>query len=180
MKEAETRIAAKDFDGAVQSLKKALALKPDLLEAQRIIIGAYLAKDSVSEAVAVARDVQRQRPSEPIGYILEGDIQVSRKEWDAAASAFRKGLARTPSTDLAARTVAALRAGGKVADADKVVATWLKDHPNDRDFRSFVAESAMMRRDFATAAQQYKLLHDLKPDDAIARLPGDAGEFPRH
>lgn len=168
MKEAETQIANKEYDAAVQNLKKALALKPDLLDAQRALVSVYLAKNAVEAALGVARDVQKQRPAESIGYLIEGDIYASRKQWTEAANVFRKGVARVGSTDLAARTVAAMRAGGKVADGDQFASAWMRDHPKDRDFRSYLAESAIMKGDFATAAREYKLVVELKPDDALA------------
>jgi putative PEP-CTERM system TPR-repeat lipoprotein len=180
MKEAETQLANKDYDGALQSLKKALAIKPDFVDAQRGLVIVYLAKDRVDDALAVARDVQNQRPTESTGYILEGDAYASRKQWTEAVNAYRKGLARgAVNTDLAARTVAAMRAGGRTADGDKFAAAWIHDHPKDRDFRSYLAESAIVKGDFATAAQQYKLILELKPDDALTlnNLAWSAGQL---
>ncbi|MEO8304454.1 MAG: XrtA/PEP-CTERM system TPR-repeat protein PrsT [Betaproteobacteria bacterium] len=167
LKEAEAQIASKDYDAALQNLKKAIALKPDSLEAQRAIIGIYLAKGGVAEALTVARTVQKQRQKEPIGYVMEGDIHALQKAWKEAADAYRKGLANVAATELAAKNVAALRAAGNTAEADKFASTWIKSHPTDREFRSFLAESALVKGDFAAAAQQYKAMLEDRPDDAV-------------
>ena len=146
VREAETQLAARDYDAAVATFKRALALKPDLLEAQRGLILAYLASRRTNDALAVARDVQRQRPKEPFGFVYEGDIYVSQKAWKEAAAAFRKGLAAAGTTDLAARTHSALRSAGNDAEAQQLAANWLKSHPKDRDFRAYLAESALAKR----------------------------------
>ena len=64
------------------------------------------------EALAVAREVQKQRPKESVGYILEGDIHASKKAWSDAVAAYRNGLKQAGTTDLAIRLDAALRASG--------------------------------------------------------------------
>src|SRR4029079_16782132 len=84
MKEAEAQFASRNYDAAVQSLKKALAITPDLLEAQRALIAVYMAQDKVDDALAVVRTVQKQRPAEPVGYVFEGDIYAYKKQWNEA------------------------------------------------------------------------------------------------
>ncbi|MEP6655978.1 MAG: XrtA/PEP-CTERM system TPR-repeat protein PrsT, partial [Betaproteobacteria bacterium] len=65
---AELQAQQKDLDGAVQSLRKALAIKPDLVMAQRGLINLDLGNDRLREALAIARDVQKQRPTESTGF----------------------------------------------------------------------------------------------------------------
>ena len=168
LREAQTQMAEKDYNAAVATLKKALELQPNLLEAQRGLIVAYLGAKRPNDALAVAREVQRQRPKEATGFGYEGDIHASEKAWKEAAAAFKKALATAPSTDLAARTYSALKAGGNDAEAQQLAANWLKSHPKDRDFRAYLAEFALIRGDTATAMAQYKAILDQNPNDAIA------------
>ncbi|MDB5851430.1 MAG: hypothetical protein JWP29_5182, partial [Rhodoferax sp.] len=74
---AEAYLADKNKDNAVQSLNKALTIKPDFLDAQRALVILYATTDRYQRAVTTARDIQRQRPKEPIGYLLEGDSYAS-------------------------------------------------------------------------------------------------------
>jgi cellulose synthase operon protein C len=164
---ASAQMAAKDADGAVQSLKKALALKPDLVNIQRAMVKVSLDAGHESDALAMARDVQKQRPKESTGYLLEGDIYASKKAWTEAAAAYRTGLKNAGTSDLAARIVAVLSAGGSAADADKFAAGWLRDHPKDREFRLYLAEVAASKRDLAGAVSQYKAILEFQPDDAV-------------
>ena len=165
---AGVQLANKDVDGAVQSLKKALALKPDMLGVQRAIVKVNLDAGRESDALAMAKEIQKQRPTESSGYVLEGDIYASKKTWPAAIAAYRAGLKSSATTDLAMRLDTSLRANGNVAEADKGTAAWLKDHPADREYRIYLAEASLAKRDWATSAAKYKEVLAIKADDPLA------------
>ncbi len=165
---AEVKLAAKDTDAALLSLRKALAVKPDFVEAQRTLIAVHLQANQTKEALAVARDVQKQRPKESAGYLFEGDFHLSRKAWTEAVTVYRAGLKQSKTTDLAVRLDAALRAGGREAEADKFAATWLKENPKDIPFRSHMAQNALTKKDLGTAAREYKLILESNPNDILA------------
>lgn len=162
---AEVQVAAKNKEAAMEDLQKALKVKPDSLEAQRGIMILQLDAGRSAEAVAVAKDVQKQRPKEAIGYIFEGDVYAAKKSWGDAATAYRAGLKAAGTNDLAIKLHGALVAGGNNAEADKFAESWLKEHPKDSRFRNYLAEAAMARKDFAGAAKQYRMLLDAQPDD---------------
>jgi len=168
VREGETQLAAREYDAALATFKKALALKPDVLEAQRGLIVAYLGLQRANDALAVARNVQAQRPKESIGFVYEAEIHSSQKAQKEAAVAFRKGLNVAGTTDLAAKTHSALRAAGNDAEAKQLAASWLASHPKDRSFRAYLAESALAKGDSAAALAQYKAILEQNPDDALA------------
>jgi len=168
MRLAELQIAAKDNTAAMENLRKALAIKPDLIEAQRAIIALDASSGRTNEALAAARDIQKRRPKESVGYILEGNIHVSKKAWTEAAAAYRAGLSQAGTTDLAIYLYSVLLAAGKGPEADSFSATWLKEHPKDRGFRLNLAQNALGKKDYAAAARQYKTLIELEPGDALA------------
>jgi len=165
---ANAQMAAKDPDGAVQSLKKALTIRPDNVGIERAIVKVTLDAGRDAEALAMARNLQKSRPKESVGYMLEGDINMSKKNWPEAASAYRIGLKSVGTTDLAVRLNAALRAGGNVAEADKLIADWMRDHPKDRDVRAYLAELAVEKRDYRAAVAHYKGMLEIRGDDALA------------
>ena len=101
-----------------------------------------------SDALATARNVQKQRPKESTGYMLEGDIYVTKKKWPEAIAAYRNGLKNVGTTDLAVRLDASLRASGNAAEAEKGTMAWVKDHPKDREIRAYLAEMALGKKDF--------------------------------
>ncbi len=164
---AEVEVAAKNKDAALQSLQKALKVKPDSLEAQRGIMMLELGANRTKEALAIAHEVQRQRPKEAVGYVFEGDAHASRRAWPEAIAAYTNGLRAVPgSTDLAIKLHAAQRSGNGPAAADKLAETWLKEHAKDASFRLYLAEDAGVRKDYATAAKYYRSVLELQPNAA--------------
>ena len=164
---AEIEMAAKNKAGAMENLQKALKTKPDSLEAQRGLIMLELDAGHLPEAVALAREIQKQRPTESVGYVFEGDAYAARKSWADAEKAYRAGLGKLPeASDLAIKLHAAVLVGGNPAEAEKFAESWLKRHPGDGRFRLYVAEVATARKDYAGAAKQYRVLLEAQPNNA--------------
>lgn len=164
---AEIQLQNKDKDAAMQSLRKGLAVESNFLPAQRGLIVLLLGERKIDEALAIARDVQKQRPKEGVGWALEGDIVALRKAWPDAVNAYRAALKRTPSTEVAAKLQTALLAGGKAAEADKFATGWLAEHPKDARFRLHLANQASARKEYAVAAKHYQVLLQAQPDNAL-------------
>jgi len=168
MRMAELQIATKDNAAARETLKKLLAFKPNLIDAQRLLVVLDVDSSSTKEALEIVHDMQKQRPKESVGYMLEGDLRAREKSWGEAAAAYRNGLKQAGTADLAVRLHIALVEGGNSAEADKVMAAWLKDHPADTTFRAYLAEVAMEKQDYANAAKYYRLILEKQPNDASA------------
>ncbi len=168
MRLAEAHMAAKDKEAATQSLRKALELKPDLLDAQRGLIMLALDSKNYADAVSIARNVQKQRPKEAVGYQFEGDIAASQKKWDMAADAYRLGLKQAYLPDLGVKVHSALGAAGKTAEVEKFSTAWLKDNPKDVVFRLYLADSATARKDYVAAEKMYLGVTQIQPNNPTA------------
>jgi cellulose synthase operon protein C len=168
MRLAGAYLQAKDKSSAMASLRRALAIQPDYLDAQRSLIAlAGETKDS-EEARDLARTVQRQRPKDTVGYLFEGELATSHGESDKAFEVYQRGLAQIPSPDLARRAHAALMAAKKTAEAAKFASTWLTRHPDDAVFLSYLGDVSLTERDFAGAEKRYLRVVQLQPKDATA------------
>lgn len=163
---AGVQYASKNTASAEKSLLKALELKPDFLDAQRSLIAINLAESKFSDAVGVARTVQKQRPSEGVGYSFEGDIKGTQKDWDAAAAAYRAGLKVAEETGLAIKLHAATVAGDKIAEADRFAASWIKAHPKDTQFRFYLGAEAMANKKYTAAETIFLELVRVQPENA--------------
>ncbi len=166
---ADAHLIAKNKDAAVLSLKKALDVKPDLIDAQRGLIQFSMQDKKYSEAQALARSVQKQRPKEAIGYVMEGDVLLAQQKWDAAGTVFRSALKVVPdASEIALKLHASLLASSKTAEADKFSASWLKDHPKDVTFPFYLGDLAIARKDYAGAEKFYGSVARLQPTNAVA------------
>lgn len=160
--------ANKNNQASEQSLRKALEIKPDSLDAQRALIILFLESKRYADAMKLARNVQAQRPKAPAGFVWEGDTEIAQKNWNAAASAYKTGLQRVAATELATRLYSALLASGKAAESEKFAQVWLKDHPQDADFISHLGDTAIARKDYKGAEIHYLALLKIRPDTALA------------
>lgn len=162
---ADIQAAANDKTAAMQSLRKALSIKEDSVEAQRGIMMLELSAGRSAEALAMARQVQKQRPKEAVGYVLEGDVYALQKSWPEAAAVYRTGIRQSGASELAIKLHAVLRAGSSVGEADRFADSWLKEHAKDLKFRLYLAEAATARKDYLAASKQYKAILVSQPDN---------------
>ena len=180
---ADAQIQAGNRDAARESLRRALAIKPDLVDAQRRLASIDLSMDALPDAIDIARTMQRQRPTEAVGFALEGDLDASQRDWGKAAAAYRAGLKQVPSTELAVKLDTVLISSGADAEARGFEATWLKAHADDAIFIFHVGDTALAKKDYAAAESAYATVVKLQPTNAagynnlawVASLQGKPG-----
>lgn len=166
MRLAATYMSMKEYDAAVEALHSALKVAPNLIAAQQKLIEVELARRRVSAALAVARQVQQQRPREAEGYWMEASIHAAEKAWDPAIAAARSALEHERGTAYAARLYNLMLLAGRSADAERFGAAWRRERPNDLDFVFSMATMALGRKDYAAAEALYREVLAGRPDDA--------------
>lgn len=164
---AEIQFANKNKEEGIKNLKKALEIKPDIVEAQRALIIFAMEGKNTKSALDIARTVQKQRPKEPVGYILEGDIHAFAKAWPEAINTFRSGLKQVAAPELAIKLHGFLVASGNSVEADKTAIAWLKEHPKDIAFRMYLGDRASGQKNFAQAVNHYQAALELQPNNAL-------------
>ena len=162
---AAIQIAAKKNDEAIETLRKALTIAPDSVDAQAKLISLQLDAGRTRDAIAIAKEVQKQRPKSSIGYVFEGDIHAALKKWADAAAAYRAGLAQIGSSDLALKLHSALQLSG--SGADQFALSWIREHPKDNAFRMRLAQAATHAGDHRTAAEHYRKMLETAPEDVV-------------
>ena len=161
---AAASYAAKQVDAPIQALRKALAIKPDLLEAQRGIIALQIAAGKPEAALKEAKAIQQARPKEAIGFAMEGEVLESQKKPADAAKAYAEALKRQPGAELVVKQIQLLEAAGLSAEASAATAKWLKENPDDSTVRFFLATTSMQNKNYKDAAQRYKDILKKQPN----------------
>ncbi len=181
LRRSMVNLASGDKPQAMQNLRKALGVQPDLLEAQRSLASLSLDSQKPAEALAISRTVQKQRPREGVGYILEGDVHAAGKNWDQSVEAYRAGLKAAPGPELAIKLHTALTLGGKAAEAERFASDWMKGNPKDAALPLYLGDRAIATNKLADAQRLYERVIALQPRNAVAlnNLAWVAGQLGR-
>jgi len=165
---ASAYAAASDTTAARKALDRALELKADHLASEMALASLELTAGRHSQALRIARDVQKQYPTNTAGYGMEGDVRMAQKDYAAALKAYEKAFALDRNDMLATKVHSAQSAGGDVAGADARLLQWLKERPNDTAVRAYLAGTYARSGRYQPAIEQYELLAKANPKSVIA------------
>ena len=165
---ASANLIAGDRDAASQNLRKALEIEPKSLEAQQGQVSLAMAAQKPGDALAISRAVQKQRPKEQVGYMLEGEIHAAGKAWDKAADAFRAGLKQVASPELAVRLHDVLLSAAKKPEADRWAAEWSRTQPKDAAFPFYLGNRALTLNELPESLRHFERVVAIQPDNAAA------------
>ncbi len=155
---ADAQMVAKNPSAAEQALKKALELRPDVLETYQRLLAVYGQQNRYDDMLALARTAQKRYPKNGMGYAMEGEVLAAQKKFAEAASVFQAGYKVAPVAEMLIRTHGALLGAGKGAEADRLAAMWLKDKPQDLAVPMYLADVALRRNELATAERYYLMV----------------------
>ncbi len=164
---ADSQSATGDYSDAVRTLRKALESKPDFLPAQQKLLANLVALNRTADAYAAAKDVQKQRPQDPTGWIFEGDVAMQAKQLDTAVAAYRTALAKTRSTQTVTKLHGALALHNRSAEASELAASWLKTSPRDITFIGYLADLAINRQAWPEAESLLRDFLKVEPNNAV-------------
>ena len=165
---ADAQSAANNTAGTAAAVRRAAELSPDLPAVQQAQMVVALQEKRFDQALGVARKVQTQRPDDAAGYNMEGEVEARRKNWDAAAAALRKAVARSNPGTAPQRLHAALQAGGKATEADAMAQDWRKKHPDDQGFVLYLGDQAMASNKLSEAEGYYRQVIERQPANVLA------------
>lgn len=165
---AEAYLASARFDAAQDSIRLALKVAPRSVQAHKVAAVVAIRQNRPEQALTLARGLQAQNPKDPAGIVLEGDLAMTIRKFDAAAAAYRKALAMRPNGEMAKQLYLALSSAGQLAEANRWADTWLKQHHNDTAFLSHVAAVAIGRGDLVHAESRFREVLQREPNNAQA------------
>jgi putative PEP-CTERM system TPR-repeat lipoprotein len=164
---AMAQAANANYEAAAVTLRKALALKPDFIDAQKQLVGLELRTGRYPEATKIARQMQKQAAKSPLGFILEGDVLMAEKKFPQAAKAYETAYGMEKNGAVLALLHTALTLAGKPEEADGRIAQWLKESPDDSAMRLYIASASHKSGKYKNAIEQYEWLLKKHPDNAL-------------
>ena len=165
---ADAQALAKNSSATAAAVRRAAEIAPKDPQVQQALFSLALMEGKPAQALAVARTVQAQRPDAAVGFNMEGDAELRQKHWDAAAAALRKARTLKDPGDATQRLHAALLAGKKTAEADKLAAEQQQAKPGDMGFVMYLGDAALASGNSAQAEQHYQQVLDKQPDSVLA------------
>jgi putative PEP-CTERM system TPR-repeat lipoprotein len=161
--------AAGKREEGTETLKRALLLDADNLAAQRTLFNAHVSLNQKDDAIAVARDIQRRLPRQDTGYLLEGTIPASQRQWEQALKVYQAGLKAVPdSAALAERVHVVLLIMKRHAEANQHADEWIRANPKNVNFPMYLGDVALSSGDKALAQRRYREVLSRDPDSAMA------------
>ncbi len=164
---AAVQMVAKRESEAIQSVRRALSVRPDLLEAQNMLISIHRQMHAPDEAIRVAREVQRQRPKEGVGHVMEGELHMYSGKYDAAVRSYREALARERNAANVTRLHAALDRSGNGRDAQTLVDGWIKENPKDSAVLIYLGDIALAQQRYEDARVRYESVLAKQPNNPV-------------
>lgn len=153
---------ALDRQGARESLQKALAIDARHLPSHIELFKMEMSAGDLEGAMARARTVAKLDRRSQIGVMLQGDVNMRRRNYDAALRAFSAALKKAPSPTLAVRVYRARVATGR--SPLEFAQRWAAQYPDD------VVSQRLLATAFADAGRD---------DDAIAIYEGLLRKTPK-
>lgn len=163
---AKAHAAIGDVKATRSALRKALELNPSDVEAVTSLTALEARTGNHSEALRLARELQKIDPASPTGLILEGDVWMAAKDYAQAAKIYERVLEKNKDSMLAVKRHEALLRSGDVQKAEDSLLNWLKTYPQDQIVRASLAENYIKRNLNLQAIEQYQTLLRAVPNNA--------------
>ena len=149
------------------SYAQALEIEPSqALALQRLAI-LELREGRLSDAMALARRMQREETTAAAGHALEGRVHQAAQRTEDASDAYSQAYALRPSGEIAALLGRILTELGRPAEAADILRARLADHPDETMVRSQLALALMAANEDQAAIREYEILLETLPDNAV-------------
>jgi putative PEP-CTERM system TPR-repeat lipoprotein len=165
---ASVQMMLKNDTAAAESVKRALALEPNNVQGRLATIDLALRRGANDEALTAARKLQKDTPSSPVAFLVEGDILMSQKKPELAVRAYEQAYNLGKSAQLLIKLTQTQRLLGKGKDADARLATFLKDNPGEPLASMYQAETLMAAKQYKPAIAQFEGMLKMNPNNVVA------------
>ncbi len=169
MQLAEAYVLAKNDAGAVQSLNRALEIKPTPPQAKAMLAQVVFRQGNKAEAERLAEEIAKEQPKSTLGLTLAADLAIAGNDWPKAAQQYKRALALEPKNGgLAGRYHNALLRAGQTAEATGLANQFTKDNPSDALFLTYQADVELRGGRCATAIPFYRKVLERDANNLMA------------
>ncbi|MBZ2209736.1 XrtA/PEP-CTERM system TPR-repeat protein PrsT [Massilia soli] len=165
---ASVQVKLNDQAGALASLNKALALDPDLADAQVNLLNLLIGQKKFTEALALARSVHQRRPESARGHKLEGDVYSAQHKYAEAIKSYERAFDLQQNGALLIQLHGALIKNNRSAEAHARMAEWFRKRPDDIPTRLYYASSMVVAKNYEAAVGHLHAVLKRDPDNVIA------------
>jgi putative PEP-CTERM system TPR-repeat lipoprotein len=158
----------KDWSNARKVIQKAIELQPKLVQAWAALVRVGIGSGRFEEARAAARTIQKQWPTEAVGYLAEAEVLTAQMEPAQAERILRDAVEKTKSPQLVIRLYSFLNNEGRKQDAEAFAAGWAAKNPGGILVDLAAGELSMQRKDYTEAAKWYRSAVQAQPNNVVA------------
>ena len=168
MRMASLHLLRQDDVAALTSLRKALAIEPELLDAHLTTLNILLRQKKFADAMALASALRQRQPQSPSGHKLEGDVYSAQGQPAQALKSYQQAFALNPSGALLIQMHGALTKLGRIAEADERMGQWFSAHSDDLPTRLYYASSKLVQNQVKSAIIQFEAVLKHDPSHIVA------------
>jgi hypothetical protein len=116
-----------------------------------------------NDALAIAREVQKQRPKEAVGWLFEGDIQATAKNWASATALYRTALQKEATTSNAMKAACQSTVWRKASRRRSTRYSMIKAHRRMQHSSHTSASARSAEHQLAEAEAWLQQANELRP-----------------
>ena len=165
---AKAHVGANDLPAARATLTRLIEDVPDFLPALAALGVVEFRAGDVDAALDLARRIQADYVTDSTGFLLEGEIRLAQRRYDAAAQSFRRALERSPEWNTSLRLAMSLQLAGLDDDVESVYRAWLEREPSHVDARLLLASSLQQSRRTDEAIAEYERVLAIDEKNVVA------------
>ncbi len=164
----ELLLRNKDQDGAMASLKEALAIAPGNIGVMSAMVTLERQINGPDAALRLADQLRANPANLPASTVLKGDALMTAARYGDAVEAFRAEYKATPTTPLLLRLANALASNGKDDEAATYLREGLVTTPEEPDTAQMLGLLDVKAKRWPDAAKNLSIVLAKRPTDPVA------------
>jgi len=164
----ENLLRLERYEEAREQMAIVLQAYPDNSEALILAADIELRSGASDKAVQLAKQLQQSHPDNAVGYEIEGNIWMARKEYVRASKAYRRAGELQPGASLAIKQSGALKRTERQSESVTPLLDWLQGHPDNLAVRQALGTAWMELGENDKAIAAYLQVLDKAPDSLVA------------